>query len=59
MSGIQVTSKKATRLGALKLANLLNSYLFEQIYDELKDVKPSQIESIKKACRTLYRISTK
>ena len=59
MPGIKVTSKKATRLEALKLANLLNSYIFEQSNGELKDAKSSQIENIKKACRTLYRISTK
>lgn len=59
MSGIKVTSKNVTKVEALKLADLLTSYLFEQSNGELKNAKPSQIETIKKACRTLYRISTK
>lgn len=49
------TNKKAT----LKLYNLINSYLFEQEFDELKDVSNTDINKIKEACKVLASIINK
>ena len=49
------TKKKAT----LKLFNLINSYLFEQEFDELKDVSNTDINKIKEACKVLASIISK
>lgn len=49
------TKKKAT----LKLYNLMNSYLFEQEFDELKDVSNTDINKIKEACKVLSSIISK
>ena len=46
------TKKKAT----LKLFNLINSYLFEQEFGELKDVRNTDINKIKEACKVLASI---
>ena len=46
------TNKKAT----LKLYNLMNSYLFEQDSGELKDVRNTDINKIKEACKVLASI---
>ena len=46
------TNKKAT----LKLFNLINSYLFEQEFGELKDVSNTDINKIKEACKVLASI---
>lgn len=46
------TKKKAT----LKLYNLMNSYLFEQEFDELKDISNTDINKIKEACKVLASI---
>ena len=46
------TKKKAT----LKLFNLINSYLFEQEFGELKDVSNTDINKIKEACKVLASI---
>ena len=46
------TKKKAT----LKLYNLMNSYLFEQEFGELKDVHNTDINKIKEACKVLSSI---
>lgn len=53
--GIKVTTETKA-IASLKLANEIRSYLFEQQYNELKDCKESQIESIRKAVRALDRI---
>jgi hypothetical protein len=49
------TKKKAT----LKLFNLINSYLFEQEFGELKDVSNTDINKIKEACKVLASIINK
>ena len=49
------TNKKAT----LKLFNLINSYLFEQEFGELKDVRNTDINKIKEACKVLASIISK
>lgn len=49
------TKKKAT----LKLFNLINSYLFEQEFGELKDVSNTDINKIKEACKVLASIVNK
>ena len=46
------TNKKAT----LKLYNLMNSYLFEQEFGELKDISNTDINKIKEACKVLSSI---
>ena len=49
------TKKKAT----LKLFNLINSYLFEQEFNELKGVSSTDINKIKEACKVLASIINK
>lgn len=49
------TKKKAT----LKLFNLINTYLFEQEFDELKGVSNTDINKIKEACKVLASIINK
>lgn len=49
------TKKKAT----LKLFNLINSYLFEQEFDELEGVSSTDINKIKEACKVLASIINK
>ena len=49
------TKKKAT----LKLFNLINSYLFEQEFDELEGVSSTDINKIKEACKVLASIVNK
>lgn len=49
------TNKKAT----LKLFNLINSYLFEQEFGELKGVSNTDINKIKEACKILASIINK
>ena len=49
------TKKKAT----LKLFNLINSYLFEQEFGELKEVSNTDINKIKEACKVLASIVNK
>ena len=49
------TKKKAT----LKLFNLINSYLFEQEFDELNGVSNTDINKIKEACKVLASIISK
>ena len=56
--GIKVSTKtKATE--TLKLYNHLNSYLFEQEYDELKDVSTNCLKALKSAQRALGIIINK
>lgn len=40
---------------SLKLLNHLNSFLFEQEYEELKYFKQTQIETLRKAARVLSK----
>lgn len=49
------TNKKAT----LKLMSAINSYLFEQEYDELKGVSNTDINKIKEARKVLASIINK
>lgn len=49
------TNKKAT----FKLLNLIDSYLFEQKFDELKDVSNTDINKIKETCKVLASIISK
>ena len=49
------TKKKAT----LKLFNLINSYLFEQEFGELKGVSNTDINKIKEACKVFASIINK
>ena len=56
--GIKVSTKtKATE--TLKLYNHLNSYLFEQEYDELKDISANCLKALKSAQRALGIIINK
>ena len=43
----------------LKLYNLMNSYLFEQEFGELKDISNTDINKIKEACKVLASIISK
>ena len=53
--GIQYSTK--TKLTAsLKLFNHINSFLLEQEFDELKNFSPSQVDTIKKAAKTLSKV---
>lgn len=41
---------------SLKLLNHINTFLFEEEFGDLKNFSPSQIESIRKAARTLSKV---
>lgn len=47
------TNKKAT----VKLLNALSSYLFEELYGELRRATPKQVSSLKEAAETLKQIA--
>lgn len=49
-------SRKTNKKATLKILNMLNSYLFEQEYDELKRVSSNDINKIKEACKVLASI---
>lgn len=57
--GITITNNKSKMPRALKLASAISSYLFEEECRECKYLKSSEIESIKKALRTLCRASAR
>lgn len=57
--GIRVTIPKTKTPEAMKLASHIASYLFEQQCQELKYMKASEIETLKKAGRMLQRVSAR
>lgn len=58
MSGINISTKTKNK-EALKLANHLSSFLFEQEYDELKNCTSAQKKTLKDALTVLGSIITK
>jgi len=57
--GIRITDKKSKMPNALKLASHISTFLFEEEYGELKYMKASEIEVVKKASRALQRASVR
>ena len=55
--GIRVIDKKSKMPNALKLVSHISTFLFEEEYGELKYMKASEIEAVKKASRALHRAS--
>lgn len=53
--GIKIQTK-TTLKASLKLLNHINSFLFEQEYDELKNFSPAQIEKLRDAAKTLSKV---
>ena len=46
--GIRITDKKSKMPNALKLVSHISTFLFEEEYGELKYMKASEIEAVKK-----------
>lgn len=57
--GIRITDKKSKMPNALKLVSHISTFLFEEEYGELKYMKASEIEVVKKASRALQRASVR
>jgi hypothetical protein len=57
--GIRITDKKSKMPNALKLVSHISTFLFEEEYGELKYMKASEIEAVKKASRALQRASAR
>lgn len=57
--GIRITDKKSKMPNALKLVSHISTFLFEEEYGELKYMKTSEIEAVRKASRALQRASTR
>lgn len=57
--GIKIQIPKTKTPRAVKLANEICGYLFEEEYGELKYMKASEIELLKKANRMLQRVSSR
>jgi hypothetical protein len=57
--GIRITDKKSKMPNALKLVSHISIFLFEEEYGELKYMKASEIEAVKKASRALQRASAR
>lgn len=57
--GIRITDKKSKMPNALKLVSHISTFLFEEEYGELKYMKTSEIEAVKKASRALQRASAR
>ena len=57
--GIRITDKKSKMPNALKLVSHISTFLFEEEYGELKYMKASEIEAVKKVSRALQRASAR
>ena len=57
--GIRITNPKSKMPNALKLVSHITTFLFEEEYGELKYMKASEIEAVKKANRALQRASAR
>ena len=57
--GIRITNPKSKMPNALKLVSHISTFLFEEEYGELKYMKASEIEAVKKANRALQRASAR
>ena len=57
--GIRITNPKSKMPKALKLVSHISTFLFEEEYGELKYMKTSEIEAVKKASRALQRASAR
>ena len=57
--GIRVTNSKSKMPRALKLASAIASYLFEEEYQEMQYMRPSEIEVVRKASKALIRASNR
>ena len=57
--GIRITNPKSKMPKTLKLVSHISTFLFEEEYGELKYMKASEIEAVKKANRALQRASAR
>ena len=57
--GIRITNPKSKMPNALKLVSHISTFLFEEEYGELKYMKASEIEAVKKASIALQRASAR
>ena len=53
------TTVKTTKKASLDLLNRINTYLFEQEYDELSGVKQTDIKKLKDATKVLVNVIKK
>lgn len=53
--GIKVSAKTNLK-ASLKLYNHINTFLFEQEFDELRSYSPAQISKIKEAAKTIKSV---
>lgn len=56
---IKMTSPSSKIPAGIAVANVISSYLFEQQYGELKYFKTSEEETLRKALRTICRVSNR
>ena len=57
--GIRITNPKSKMPNALKLVSHISTFLFEEEYGELKYMKASEVEAVRKAGRALQRASSR
>ncbi len=57
--GIRITNPKSKMPNALKLVSHISTFLFEEECGELKYMKASEIEAVKKDSRALQRASAR
>lgn len=57
--GIRITNPKSKMPNALKLVSHISTFLFEEEYGELKYMKASEIEAVKKASRAIQKASAR
>ena len=53
--GIRITNPKSKMPNALKLVSHISTFLFEEECGELKYMKESEVEALRKASRVLQR----
>lgn len=56
---IKITSPSSKIPAGVAVASVISSYLFEQLCGELKYFKPSEEETLRKAVRTIIRVSNR
>ena len=57
--GIRITNPKSKMPNTLKLVSYISTFLFEEECGELKYMKESEVEALRKASRVLQRASAR
>ena len=57
--GIKISNPTSKMPRALKLANAITSYLFEEEYEECRYMRDSEKEALRKASKALIRASNR